>query len=248
MDATEDEIAKGSKVVEVKEEGEEKADSGAPKGIPGFWYNALKNNEMVEEVIHQRDEEALKALCDITAKNFDDPQKGFTLTFHFMPNDYFTNTELTKTYHLVEDDEILIEKCEGCDIDWKPGQDLTVVIKKKKQKHKGGKNTRVVTKEEPCETFFNFFKPPQVPDDDDEEEDDDVLEEREELVEQDYEIGRTIKDRIIPRAVDWFTGEAMPRLPMFDHPGGDMGDDDDDDEGGQKMLPGADGNPECKQQ
>mmetsp|Transcript_138763 Transcript_138763/g.241301 ORF Transcript_138763/g.241301 Transcript_138763/m.241301 type:complete len:344 (-) Transcript_138763:609-1640(-) len=248
---TEEEVSKGSKVVEVKDEDE------APQvtdinGIPEFWYTALKNHEALEEILYPQDEECLKSLIDITAENFEDPNKGFKLTFFFGPNDYFTNTELTKTYHLVEEDEIVIEKCVGSDIDWKPGKDLTMVTKKKKQKHKGGKNTRVITTTEPCESFFNFFKPPQL-DDDDDARDDDEMEELEELVEQDYEIGRCIKDRIIPRAVDWFTGEAMPTMEFDDMMGamGGMGgdDDDDDDDEGAPRIPGAGGeNPECKQQ
>ena len=251
VEPTEDEIAKGSKVVEVKEEGEDtKPGDDVPKGIPDFWFTALKNNEMVDEAIFQRDEDCLKYLNDITATNFEDYNKGFTITFHFNENPYFTNTTLTKTYHLAEEDEILIEKCEGCDIDWKEGKDLTVTVKKKKQRHKGGKNTRVVTKTEPCESFFNFFNPPTIPeDDDDDDEDEDALEELEEQIEQDYELGRTIKDRIIPKAVDWYTGEAINTMQFQLDGDGHDDDDDDDDEPGQGVQAGAQGQPpECKQQ
>lgn len=251
VEPTQDEIAKGSKVVEVKEEGEEdKPDANAPKGIPNFWLTALKNNEVVDEFVFQRDEDCLKFLNDITAKNFDDPNQGFSLTFHFDENPYFTNTELTKTYHLAEDDEILIEKCEGCEIHWKDGQDLTVTIKKKKQRQKGGKNTRVVTQSEPCESFFNFFNPPKMPEeDDDEDEDEDAMEELEERIEHDYELGRMIKDRIIPKAIDWFTGEAITTMEFQLGNEGSPDDDDDDDDERPRITnaPKAQA-PECKQQ
>jgi nucleosome assembly protein 1-like 1 len=256
IEPTEEEISKGSKVMEIKDDDDEpKADESAPKGIPDFWLNALKNNEMVDDIIVQRDEACLKHLTDITSKNFDDPTKGFTLTFHFDENPFFTNSVLTKTYHLAEDDEILIEKCEGCTINWHPGQDLTVNIKQKKQRQKGGKNTRVVTKSEPCDSFFNFFNPPKMPEDDDDDEDmdEEALDEIEEKIEHDYEVGRSIKDRVIPRAVDWFTGEAITTMEFA--MGGDSGgaeEDEDDDVGapGRQIAggPGQTQPPECKQQ
>lgn len=256
VEPTEEEVSKGSKVMEVKEEGEEpeKTDESAPKGIPDFWLTAMKNHEMVDETIFQRDEPCLKYLSDVRCKNFDDPQKGFTLIFQFDENPFFTNAELTKSYHLAEDDEILIEKCEGCTIDWKSGQDLTVTIKKKKQRHKGGKNTRVVTKSEPCDSFFNFFTPPKMPDEDeaDEDDDEDALDELEERIEHDYEVGRTIKDRIIPKAIDWFTGEAITTVEfqMGQDGAADDDDDEDDDGHGHGRISGAPKAqpPECKQQ
>eukprot|EP00996_Jenningsia_fusiforme_P005996 NODE_713_length_1961_cov_58.631799_g660_i0.p1 GENE.NODE_713_length_1961_cov_58.631799_g660_i0~~NODE_713_length_1961_cov_58.631799_g660_i0.p1 ORF type:complete len:340 (+),score=90.09 NODE_713_length_1961_cov_58.631799_g660_i0:813-1832(+) len=207
---TVDEVARGSKLMEVKDE-EEVEEEEAGSGVPNFWLQALKNNELVESSITNRDEECLKHLTDVAAKNFPDPTKGFTLTFTFSENPFFSNAVLTKTYHLVAEDEILLEKAEGCSIEWKNNQNLTVVLKKKKQRQKGGKNVRTVTKEEPCESFFNFFNPPKVPESEEEEEEE---EEFEEILEADYELGRTIKDKIVPRAVDWFTGEAIPVLQL----------------------------------
>ncbi len=55
----------------------------------------------------------------------------------------------------------------------------------------------------PVESFFNFFNPPKPPKNgelDDEEADLDELDERLEL---DYQIGEDLKDRIIPHAVDF---------------------------------------------
>lgn len=69
---------------------------------------------------------------------------------------------------------------------------------------------RTVTKAEPCESFFNFFAPPKIPDGDcsDEEE-----EELEDMIEADYELGRTLKDKIIPRAVDWYKSSTWLNSP-----------------------------------
>ncbi|XP_020874583.1 nucleosome assembly protein 1;3 [Arabidopsis lyrata subsp. lyrata] len=88
---------------------------------------------------------------------------------------------------MIDEDEPLLEKAIGTEIDWYPGKCLTQKILKKKPK-KGAKNAKPITKTEDCESFFNFFNPPQVPDDD-EDIDEERAEELQNLMEQDYDIG-----------------------------------------------------------
>ncbi|KAF5186069.1 Nucleosome assembly protein, partial [Thalictrum thalictroides] len=156
------------------------------KGVPDFWLTAMKTNEILAEEISERDEEALKFLKDIKWYRIDDP-KGFKLEFFFDPNPFFKNSVLTKTYHMIDDDEPILEKAIGTVIEWLPGKSLTQKVLKKKPK-KGSKNAKPITKTESCESFFNFFNPPQVP-----EEEDDIDEETAETLqtqmEQDYDIG-----------------------------------------------------------
>ncbi|KAK6147695.1 hypothetical protein DH2020_018607 [Rehmannia glutinosa] len=175
------------------------------KGVPDFWLTAMKNNEVLAEEISERDEGALKFLKDIKWSRVDNP-KGFKLEFYFDTNPFFKNSVLTKTYHMIDEDEPVLEKAIGTEIEWYPGKCLTQKILKKKPK-KGSKNAKPITKTEQCESFFNFFSPPQVPDEDDDI-DEDAAEELQNLMEQDYDIGSTIRDKIIPHAVSWFTGEA----------------------------------------
>ncbi|KDP33863.1 hypothetical protein JCGZ_07434 [Jatropha curcas] len=189
------------------------------KGVPDFWLTAMKNNEVLAEEITERDEGALKYLKDIKWCRIDDP-KGFKLEFFFDTNPYFKNTVLTKTYHMIDEDEPILEKAIGTEIEWYPGKTLTQKLLKKKPK-KGSKNAKPITKTEDCESFFNFFNPPQVPEDD-EDIDEDTAEELQNQMEQDYDVGSTIRDKIIPHAVSWFTGEAIQ--------GDDLGIDDDDDD------------------
>jgi nucleosome assembly protein 1-like 1 len=59
--------------------------------------------------------------------------QGFSLTFEFGANPFFTNTTLTKRYVLAEEDDML-EKIEGCKIDWQKDKNLTVQVVKKKKK------------------------------------------------------------------------------------------------------------------
>ena len=90
------------------------------------------------------------------------------------------------------------------------------------------KQTRIVKKTVPTESFFNFFSPPKPPADDDEEDPASDIEERLEL---DYQLGEDIKEKLIPRAIDWFTGEALTYEELADDDmEGDSEDDEDDDE------------------
>ncbi|KAJ6815911.1 putative nucleosome assembly protein 1,2 [Iris pallida] len=212
---------------EVKEENPAEDKVSEEKGVPDFWLNAMKTNEILAEEIQERDEGALKFLKDIKWCKLDDP-KGFKLEFFFGPNPFFKNSVLTKTYHMIDEEEPILEKAVGTEIEWLPGKCLTQKILKKKPK-KGSKNAKPITKTEQCESFFNFFSPPEVPDDE-EDLDEDTAEQLQNQMEQDYDIGSTIRDKIIPHAVSWFTGEAVQGEDDFD----EIGDEDEDEEDGDE--------------
>merc|ERR1712012_438452 len=190
------------------------ADEKDVKGVPDFWLTIFKNVDMLQEMVQEADEPLLSKLTDITV-TFSETPMGFTLHFYFAPNDYFSNTVLTKEYEMKcepsEDDPFSFEgpeifKCKGCTINWKePGKNLTVKTVKKKQKHKNKGNVRTITKQVKSDSFFNFFDPPPISDDPDA----DVDPETQDLLTADFEIGHYIRDRIIPRAVLYFTGEAL---------------------------------------
>lgn len=139
-----------------------------------------------------------------------------------------------------------IISCKGCKIDWKADKNVTV----RKQKHKMKGTKKTVTKMVKVNSFFNFFSPPQAKEDDDEDD------ETKGLLMLDYEIGETLKSQIIPRAVLYFTGEALEGDDDDDEfdDGDEDGDDEDEnyneDEDADYVPPkGAEnGPPECKQQ
>uniref|UniRef100_I1PTK8 Nucleosome assembly protein n=1 Tax=Oryza glaberrima TaxID=4538 RepID=I1PTK8_ORYGL len=209
-----------SGVLEVKGEAEEREE----KGVPYFWINAMKNNEILAEEIHESDEEALKYLKDIKWCRIDDP-KGFKFEFFFDTNP-FKNQVRTKTYHMIdEDDEPILEKAIGyTKIEWHPGYCLTQVLTKE-----SSESTKPITKIEECESFFNFFSPPQVPNDDTKI-DENTAEELQNQMERDYDIASTLRDKIIPHAVSWFTGEAVQDEDYGTSWVDDEEEDDDDDE------------------
>ncbi|KAK3359273.1 hypothetical protein B0T25DRAFT_92656 [Lasiosphaeria hispida] len=228
----EDDEAEGAAVKE------DKAAEPAKKvdGIPEFWLSAMKNQISLAEMITDRDEEALKSLTDIRMEYLDKP--GFRLIFEFAENAFFTNKTITKTYFYQNESgyggDFIYDHAEGDKIDWKAGQDLTVRVEQKKQRNKNTKQTRIVKKTVPTESFFNFFSPPKAPTDD---EDDDAASDIEERLELDYQLGEDIKEKLIPRAIDWFTGEALAfeeldedDLEAYDEDEDEDDDDDDDDE------------------
>ena len=83
----------------------------------------------------------------------------------------------------------------------------------------------MVKKTVPTESFFNFFDPPSPPADEDEADSD--IEERLEL---DYQLGEDIKEKLIPRAIDWFTGEALAFEEFDEDDMEDFDDEDDEDD------------------
>jgi len=198
----------------------------------------FKNSDVLSELIKEQDEPVLKHLIDVRITMQDEAQqKGFTIEFEFTPNEYFTNTILTKSYELrtgPDEHEPLsyegpeIVKSKGCTIQWNKGKNVTVKMVKKRQKHKNRGTIRVVTKEVQTDSFFNFFTPPTVP-----EELDAELEDTDEvrMLAADFEIGHMLRDSIVPKAVLYYTGEAGDEEDGdFDEDEEDEDDDEDDDE------------------
>lgn len=223
-------------------------ENGPQTGTPvlsGFWLRAMQNHPAFEDAIQEWDEPVLEFLMDIEKlQNEEDNNKGFTLTFHFLENPYFENSELTKEYATEETNpycgEIEVKEIKCSEIKWKPGKNVTVekIAKKvkgggaKKQKQKGKE------KEEPRPSFFrDFFRNLQpdmkLPEDakemarslaDEEDEDDDDEELCQYLMDNDHECGIAVRDNIIPFAVRWYTGEAAPDYDRMDE------EDDEDEE------------------
>ena len=209
-------IVKGEKDKAIEEEVRVKTGSSREStpedvgGIPQFWACAMTQMGSIGELITEEDVDCLEHLQDITCEDRADG-KGFTLRFFFAPNDYFTNSVLTKEYdvpNLLLSDEPLLKNVSGTKIEWKEGKSLTHRTIKKKQRGKG-KNAgqmRVVLKTEEKESFFQWFTPPEMPSMDsmDEEE----AERLEEVFDNDYDVAQAFRFHVIPKAVLWFSGKV----------------------------------------
>lgn len=73
--------------------------TGTP-ALQGFWLKAMQNHPAFESLIQEWDEPVLEYLQDIERCHVDDEdfERHFKITFKFLRNPYFTNTELTKEY------------------------------------------------------------------------------------------------------------------------------------------------------
>ncbi|XP_018608246.1 nucleosome assembly protein 1-like 4 isoform X2 [Scleropages formosus] len=229
-----EELKKKACMEETKEAAPSEED---PKGIPEFWLTIFKNVDMLGDLLQEHDEPILKHLQDIKVK-FSEPGQpmSFTLEFHFEPNSYFTNTVLTKVYKMksepdredpfsFEGPEII--DCEGCEINWNKGKDVTVKTIKKKQKHKGRGTVRTITKTVPNDSFFNFFNPIKVAETE-------MDEDSEFTLAADFEIGHFFRERIVPRAVLYFTGEALEDDDSFEEEELEEGEEEDHGEEGDE--------------
>jgi len=258
-----DEIKDKVKLDGEKKDEEKKDDEPPPKGIPEFWLTIFKNVDMLQEMVQEHDEPVLAALTDVKVTFSDGSNQsspmGFKLHFYFEPNEYFTNSELTKEYEMKcappEGDPFSFDgpeiyRCKGCAINWKQGKNLTVKTVKKKQKHKSKGNVRTITKQVKNDSFFNFFDPPPLPEDPEAE----VDAETQELLTADFEIGHYIRERIIPRAVLFFTGEALEEDDYDEEEeeegsDGEEGEDEEDDpDFDPSKVKGGENPQECKQQ
>jgi len=240
-----------------EEEDEAQRDDENTTGIPEFWLTVFKNVDLLSDMIQEHDEPILRHLTDLKVKFSQSNPMGFTLEFFFSSNEYFTNPVLTKEYVMRSEPDPEepfsfegpeITKCTGCSIDWQKGKNVTMKVIKKVQKHKGRGTKRTVTKTVQNDSFFNFFNPPDIPEDE-------VDEDSEALLAADFEIGHFIRERLVPRAVLYFTGEALEDDEYDEEEGEeDEGDDeeDEDEDNDPDFNPDqvkGGGNPgECKQQ
>ncbi|KAG5673412.1 hypothetical protein PVAND_003464 [Polypedilum vanderplanki] len=173
-----------------------------PQGIPNFWLTVLKNVSVIRPMIQEQDEQVLENLIEIRALSESSDNLTFTLEFHFKPNKFFKNSVLTKTYLMKcvpdEDDPFTFEgpeifKSVGCAIMWNQGFNVT-------EKMCENDKTQSIFK---TDSFFNFFSPPDLNLHVNTPESDRI----EEYLENDFEVGHYLKERVIPRAVLYYTGE-----------------------------------------
>ena len=201
-------------------------------GIPNFWTQAMKNEPSLADLIAPRDESALAELKDIKLENLPDGKKDFILVFTFGENKYFKNETLTKTYTYTravdsgEEDDVVediyssdyaYDESFGDEIVWKNGINL---IEEREEDENG----------EQQKSFFAFFKPPVKPDPEEEEEDPSSIRTYEWLRELDFDYGEVFKEKVIPYAVHWYTGEATLYEDVNEDDEGDWSDEDKDED------------------
>lgn len=72
-----------------------------------------------------------------------------------------------------------------------------------------------------------MIRTPEVPENPDDWDEDKLADVQDEM-DEDYEIGIAFKDQIIPRAVEWYTGEAVTPMLDGDYDEGEFGEFEDE--------------------
>ncbi|CAK51472.1 nucleosome assembly protein 19075338, putative [Eimeria tenella] len=138
-------------------------------------------------------------------------------------------------------------------IEWAPERNVTKKVIIRKQRNKKTKETRTVTETVETNSFFNLFVDHEIPPDHKLELMDEKeglalgfgvsaqVEELQLVVEADYDIGIRIRDKIIPRAVDWFLGQVDDDSDFEDYDTNeeefDTEDSDEEDDSSDEDLP-----------
>lgn len=210
------------------------SDYGTP-ALPRFWLIAMKNNSTLRSIIEAADEPILAYLKDMKAE-FLEPlkQESFKITLFFDKNPYFSNKFLTKQYNMSIIDgetEALLQGTESTTIDWFPDQDVTKQTVSRVQRHKTTKERRTKTEVEEKPSFFRFFTSQQVPSNESlSRMTKQQIAELEMYVEEDYDIGIILRDKIIPESIYWYLGIAEDEDLEDDEDVDDEGDDDEGDD------------------
>ena len=210
--------------------------------VDGFWSVALGNHPAFggeEGLISARDSFALAYLNDVRVCDVDEDEKvGFKLEFEFGENPYFSDKVLTKAYYIpnmYEDgaDPILeASVCSG--VSWKtPSSNLVE-----------------------GRSFFSLFTFSFSGEDVDEGTGDEEYAERCEHAEEDFGAAEIIRQKIVPHAFAWYTGEALDELDDDDDDEGDIEEEEEEDyeeedeynEGEDINTAGTENPPDCKQQ
>jgi len=176
------------------------------KGIPEFWADAMLNCYEVEELIQGGDLDILKHLTDVTS-DLHENDLGFTLSFHFSENPYFTNRVLKKSYVMASSpdpdmpfdyDGPVLKSTKADAINWI-----------RTSTGSGGKRNihgELIQSASGLPSFFEFFDPAEKV------YSDEMGEDEEAVMERDFEIALTFRDSIIPKAVLYLTDE----IPQYD--------------------------------
>jgi nucleosome assembly protein 1-like 1 len=214
------------------------AAAGADDGLDGFWLRALQRHVIINDMITERDAAVMRSLIDVSITSIAGDNKtaaaaaassgeaaaaaapaerGFQVKFEFGANDFFTNTELTKTFYIKEVfGEPTVARTEGTVIAWKtPERNVTqkIINKKQKAKVKGKVVHRTIKRTVRIDSFFHFFSSNSGRADEDtkeggEEQVDDASDFAEMDDDQWLGLANVLKDKIIPYAVEYFDHEA----------------------------------------
>jgi len=198
--------------------------------LSDYCLKILQKNPMIKEGIKAHDEPILKHLTGIDAQIFED-NDNYELKFHFSENEWFTNSDVTVTVVVDEDESEAKEiKCSG--LNWKEGKNVTEKTITKKQKNKRTGQNRTVTKTQKQDSFFMVFKDYKNEEEDDEEEGDEDKEAGFDSFENISEILGSIHENLEYFAPIYYG----VKVPQWEEEPEDDFEDDDEDEDDEEYI------------
>lgn len=194
------------------------SDGNEQKGIPDFWLNLLENRTFLPEQIQEHDRAVLKVLKNIRIVYL---PNSYRLEFIFGENDYFTNAVLSKEYEMDFAASTISGKklhyygpttvaCTGCNIDWKPGKDVTKI-----PQNDGSAGYK--------DSFFNFFARTGTLDPNAAEDD------ASSSLEGEFEFARSMRQDVLPRAASVYANQYfMEHVNIVDDDDSYVEEEDED--------------------
>lgn len=187
------------------------------EGIPNFWVTAFVNHPQISAILDEDEEECLQFMTRVDVEEFEDIKSGYKISFHFKENPYFSNTELSKEFHLGTsgEDEIAGDPTsKNTDISWKEGKDLVAKANESQKASAGSKRQMAAL----SRTFFQWFTDNTDPSADD--------------------IAEVLKDDMWPNPLQYFLASDMDNEENgldsddeeLDESVEVAGDDDDEDD------------------
>ncbi|KYF45813.1 nucleosome assembly protein (nap) protein, partial [Toxoplasma gondii ARI] len=187
--------------------------------LPGFWLRTFEHNSILSSMLGVRDKPLLLYLRNIRRVLNTEKEDGFSLVFEFDENPFFTPCTLTKTFKMKQDEgTYIVSRTVGTSIVWRENMDVTKSAVVRKQRNVRTNNVRTVHEEKHEKSFFSFFCDSVVPEDDEleamnEEEQSEIFEK----LKLEYDAGVTLRDLIIPYALEWYLGSAVETLGYDDN-------------------------------
>lgn len=102
--------------------------------VDKFWVTTFINHPRISSILQDQEEEALHYMTKLTVEDFDDVKTGYSISFHFKENPYFTNEILTKEFHLAAENQSTTDFTQtstSTTIKWKEGKDLIAELQAK---------------------------------------------------------------------------------------------------------------------
>jgi len=91
------------------------------ESVPGYWFRVLMNHTEISRMVKRKELDCLRHLKNVRVDSIDGSHNGFSITFTFRKNEYFSDEELTKTYFY---EKTMIHSTEIC---WLPPRGSTLV-------------------------------------------------------------------------------------------------------------------------